>query len=218
MSRLWRWIGRLCAWLDAFPGWGEAKAEPGPVPLVQECARGFGYHGSAEMDQAVGEAAVRLTHVVDRMLVGKPEPGSAYYLPSQPVVESVPAEDRQPRTTEQIREDRKAATDRAIEEVREKVGGEEVPTNDYAAHRQKIDPRIVESARQDELPPHAKNLKQPKSKLPPGRGKRNGNAPMPDTAAHARWRGRYCTECGKHSGGPRSTKCMHCFEPFKAGK
>jgi hypothetical protein len=78
-----------------------------------------------------------------------------------------------------------------------------------------IDPRIIEADRQENLPPHAKNLGQKVAKLPPGRGKgQPRKEPRSNTRTTSQWRGRYCDECGRHSGGPRSTKCQHCIEPF----
>jgi hypothetical protein len=79
----------------------------------------------------------------------------------------------------------------------------------------KIDPRIIEADRQENLPPHAKNLEQKVAKLPPGRGKgQPRKEPRSSTRTTSQWKGRYCKECGRHSGGPRSTRCQHCFEPF----
>lgn len=73
----------------------------------------------------------------------------------------------------------------------------------------KVDPRILESARQEALPPVAKNLRQSVAKLPPGKGKGQPRR-QPKEGIY----GRYCTKCHQKSGGPRSIRCAHCMEKF----
>lgn len=83
----------------------------------------------------------------------------------------------------------------------------------------KIDPKLIEGARQQDLPPHAKNLGQNPARIPPGRGKGQQTERRTAKRASPQWRGRYCDPasggCGRHSGGPRSVTCQHCFEKFK---
>jgi hypothetical protein len=145
------------------------------------------------------------------------------------------------RTVEQIRADHHAETDRIIDEVRAEADGETLPQDEITASRahkatrqvpggsyvgpapadiaDRIDPRVIEGGRQEELPPHAKNLGQKPTNLPPGRGKGKGtNRRKPDLTSKSQWKGRRCKECGRQSGGPRSAHCQYCFEPFVRGR